>query len=163
AAQEKSLSGGYPLQDHDLADPGLFVQHTYLHFLWLPHSITPLSVFIPSLLRIRALPDVAEDQPHPLHALIEPLLLSLRTVANKYRNELPRIIADGGGAGEVEESMMWYALGYEKTDASAERSEHLSREDPVMLENKWISSWLERMEQREVQIQILLYFLKLSL
>ncbi|KAG1876830.1 hypothetical protein C8R48DRAFT_688732, partial [Suillus tomentosus] len=32
-----------------------------------------------------------------------------------------------------------------------------------MLEEKWRSGWLERMEQREVQIQILLYFLKLSL
>ncbi|KAG2121911.1 hypothetical protein DEU56DRAFT_833174 [Suillus clintonianus] len=163
AAQEKSLSRDYPLQDHDPADPGLFVQRTYLHFLWLPHSIMPLSIFIPSLLRIQAPPDVAEDQPHPLHAFIEPLLLSLRAAANKYHNELPQILADGGGAGEAEEGVMWYALGYEKTDASAERSEHLNREDTVLLEDKWRSSWLERMEQREVQIQILLYFLKLSL
>jgi hypothetical protein len=36
-AQEKSLSRDYPLQDHDPADPALFVQRTYLHFLWLPH------------------------------------------------------------------------------------------------------------------------------
>ncbi|KAG2337259.1 hypothetical protein BDR05DRAFT_1005205 [Suillus weaverae] len=160
AAQEKSLSRDYPLQDHDLADPALFVQRTYLHFLWLPHSIMPLSVFIPSLLRVRATPDLAEDQPHPLHTFIEPLLLSVRAAANKYHNELPQILADGGGAGEAEESMMWYALGYEKVDAS---SEYLNREDNAMLEDKWRSGWLERMEQREVQIQILLYFLKLSL
>ncbi|KAG2135199.1 uncharacterized protein EDB93DRAFT_1242585 [Suillus bovinus] len=163
AAQEKSLSRDYPLQDHDPADPALFVQRTYLHFLWLPHSIMPLSLFIPSLLRIRGTPDLAEDQPHPLHAFIEPLLLSLRAAANKYQNELPQILADGGGAGEAEESMMWYALGYEKVDASMERSEHLNREDNAMLEEKWRSGWLERMEKREVQIQILLYFLKLSL
>ncbi|KAG1742001.1 hypothetical protein EDB19DRAFT_1907773 [Suillus lakei] len=163
AAQEKSLSRDYPFQDHDSADPALFVQRTYLHFLWLPQSIMPLSLFVSSLLRIQATPDVTEDQPHPLHAFIEPLLLSLRATANKYHNELPQILADGGGAGEAEENMMWYALGYEKTDASAERSEHLNREDTVMLEDKWRSGWLERMEQREVQIQILLYFLKLSL
>ncbi|KAG0709383.1 hypothetical protein DFH29DRAFT_228270 [Suillus ampliporus] len=163
AAQENSLGKDYPFQDHDPADPALFVQRTYLDFLWLPHSIMPLSLFIPSLLRIRAPPDIAENQPHPLHAFIEPLLLSLRPAANKYHNELPQILADGGGAGEVEESMMWYALGYEKTDASADRSEHLNREDTVVLEDKWRSDWLERMEQREVQIQILLYFLKLSL
>ncbi|KAG2035785.1 hypothetical protein BDR03DRAFT_961536 [Suillus americanus] len=163
AAQEKSLSRDYPLQDHDPADPALFVQRTYLHFLWLPHSIMPLSVFIPSLLLIQGPSDLAEDQPHPLHAFIEPLLLSLRAAANKYHNELPQILADGGGAGEAEESIMWYALGYEKVDASAERSDHLNRDGNAMLEDKWRSGWLERMEQREVQIQILLYFLKLSL
>ncbi|KAG1821058.1 uncharacterized protein BJ212DRAFT_1426765 [Suillus subaureus] len=163
AAQEKSLSRDYPLQDHDPDDPALFVQRTYLHYLWLPHSIMPLSVFIPSLLRIQGPLDLAEDQPHPLHAFIEPLLLSLRAAVNKYHNELPQILADGGGAGEAEESIMWYALGYEKVDASAERSEHLNRDDNAMLEDKWRSGWLERMEQREVQIQILLYFLKLSL
>lgn len=109
----------------------------------------PLSVFIPSLLCIRRTPDLAEDQPHPLHAFIEPLLLSLRAAANKYHNELPQILADGGGAGEAEESMMWYALGYEKVDASTERNEHFNREDSTMLEDKWRSGWLERMEQRE--------------
>ncbi|KAG2118131.1 uncharacterized protein F5147DRAFT_768267 [Suillus discolor] len=162
AAQEKSLSRDYPFQDHDPADPALFVQCTYLHFLWLPHSIMPFSLFITSLLRIRGTPDLAEDQPHPLHPFIEPLLLSLRAAANKYHNELPQILADGGGAGEAEESMMWYALGYEKVDGSAECGEHLSGEDNTMLEEKWRSGWLERMEQRE-EIQILLYFLKLSL
>jgi len=108
----------------------------------------PLSLFVPSLLRVRGLLDLTDDQPHPLHASIEPLLLSLRAAANKYHTELPQILADGGGAAEAEESMMWYALGYEKTDASAEGSEHL-REDTVMLEDKWRSAWLERMEQRE--------------
>jgi hypothetical protein len=45
--------------------------------------------------------------------------------------------------------MMWYALGYEKVDASTERNEHFNREDSTMLEDKWRSGWLERMEQRE--------------
>jgi len=112
-------------------------------------SIAPLSLFVPSLFRIRPLPDSTEDQPHPLHAFIEPLLLSLRAAANKYHNELPEILADGGGAGEAEESMMWYALGYEKTNASPEESESLNKEDSVMLEDRWRSAWLERMEQRE--------------
>ncbi|KAG2336597.1 hypothetical protein BDR05DRAFT_1005729 [Suillus weaverae] len=111
----------------------------------------PLFVFIPSLLRIRGTPDLAEDQPHPLQAFIEPLLLSLRATANKYHNELPQILADGGGPGEAEESMMWYALGYEKVDASAE---HLDREDSAMLEDKWRSGWLERMGQREFKSKL---------
>ncbi|KAG1809739.1 hypothetical protein EV424DRAFT_1646520 [Suillus variegatus] len=123
-----------PFQDYGQADPALFVQRTYLHFLWLPH-------------------------PHPLHAFIEPLLLSLRAAANKYHNELPRILADGGGSGEAEESMMWYVLRYEKVDGSAERNDRLTGEDNAMLEEKWrsvgSSTWSS--------IQILLYFFKLSL
>jgi hypothetical protein len=37
AAQENALSRDYPFRDHDPTDPVLFVQRTYLHFLWLPH------------------------------------------------------------------------------------------------------------------------------
>jgi hypothetical protein len=44
--------------------------------------------------------------------------------------------------------MMWYALGYEKVDASAAHL-RVNREDSAMLEDKWRSSWLERMEQCE--------------
>jgi hypothetical protein len=44
AAQEKNLSRDYPLQDHDPSDPALFVQRTYLHFLWLPHVRPALNV-----------------------------------------------------------------------------------------------------------------------
>ncbi|KAG1795580.1 uncharacterized protein BJ212DRAFT_1410335 [Suillus subaureus] len=36
--------------------------------------------------------------------------------------------------------MMWYALGYEKVDTTRFY---------VMLEDKWRTGWLERMEQRE--------------
>ena len=36
-AQENALSRDYPFRDQDSADPALFVQRTYLHFLWLPH------------------------------------------------------------------------------------------------------------------------------
>ncbi|KAG1735282.1 uncharacterized protein EDB91DRAFT_1083738 [Suillus paluster] len=132
-----------PLQGHDPVEPALFVQRTFLHrFLWLPHTI-------PTFFTRSSSP--------PL------VVLSLRTAPNKYHNELRQILTDGGGAVEAEESIMWcgYTLGYEKTDASAERSETLKREDAAMLEDEWRSGWLECMEQREVQIQILLYFLKL--
>lgn len=44
AAQEKNLSRDYPMQDHDPADPALFVQRTYLHFLWLPRVRPALTV-----------------------------------------------------------------------------------------------------------------------
>ncbi|KAG0701499.1 hypothetical protein DFH29DRAFT_926188, partial [Suillus ampliporus] len=77
----------------------------------------------------------SHNHPHPLHAFIEPLLLSLRSAANKYHNELPQILADRSGPGEAEESMVWYALGYEMTDAGADHSGHFNCEDTVMLED----------------------------
>lgn len=93
--------------------------------------------------------------------------------------ELLQILQDGGGAGEIEESMMWYALQHEKVD---------DREASDLVENgilepwmdaTWRQNWLERLEKREcvfycqipydmcqslirVQIQILLYMMKLS-
>ncbi|KAG2122308.1 hypothetical protein BD769DRAFT_1389771 [Suillus cothurnatus] len=81
------------------------------------------------------------------------MLLQLASSStNRYHNELPQILADGGGAGKAEESMTY-----------AERNEHLTGDDNVILEEKWRSGWLKHMVQWEVQIQILLYFLKLSL
>ncbi|KAG0694106.1 hypothetical protein DFH29DRAFT_961467 [Suillus ampliporus] len=80
----------------------LTIQHTQpSHLLWLPH--TSYHTTLLSLLRTWSPPDTAEDQLHPLHVCIEPLLLSL---ANKYHNELPQIPADSGGVGEAEQSLM---------------------------------------------------------
>ncbi|KAG0699748.1 hypothetical protein DFH29DRAFT_1001767 [Suillus ampliporus] len=92
---------------------------------------------------------IQRPQSSPLDPANLPSLPMASTPANKYHSELPHILADGGGAGEAEESMMWYALGYEKTDVSADHSEHLNREDTVLLEDKWRSGWLKHMEQRD--------------
>src|SRR5262245_40738160 len=119
--QEKALNRDYPFQDlHDESEIH-FVARTYLQFLWLPQvstgwlleswlpvhgiykSIMPLNLLVPSLLRVAP---AQTGPPHPLHALLEPLLLGPRAAADKYRVELPQILADGGGAGEMEESMM---------------------------------------------------------
>lgn len=135
----------------------------------------PLNLFVPSLHRVQQPPASPPDSPHPLHALLDPLLLSTRSSSAKYHVELPQILADNGGAGEIEETMMWYAFNYEKA-GSAEAD---SSEDALMMEEKWKNAWLERLERREcvchftttefsltlhrVQLQILLYLLKLSL
>ncbi|KAG0698447.1 hypothetical protein DFH29DRAFT_1002821 [Suillus ampliporus] len=80
----------------------------------------------------------ASDQPHPLHALIEPLLPSLRAAIT---TSSPR-------------SLLM---------AAVQSAANTSTEKTVILEDKWRPGWLGRMEQYEVQIQILLYFVKLSL
>jgi len=94
--------------------------------------------------------------------------------------ELLQILQDGGGAGEIEESMMWYALQHEKADGR-EASDQVENGilEPWM-DATWKQNWLERLEKREyvfycqisygicqslirVQIQILLYMTKLSI
>jgi hypothetical protein len=45
---------------------------------------------------------------------------------------LPQILSDGGGAGEIEENMMSFALNYEP-----------------WIDEGWRKGWLERMERRE--------------
>ncbi|GLB40855.1 putative DNA replication regulator SLD3 [Lyophyllum shimeji] len=154
ATQEKSLSTDFPL-DLELETDDQFVVRTYLQFLWLPESIMPLKLLVPSLLRVTSEPTV----PHALHAYLKPLLHRAGSASRKYNVELPQILAHGGGAGEIEETMMWYALNHALADdeVSARISEGPWEDE------KWRQDWIERMERREYQIQILLYFLKLSL
>lgn len=98
-------------------------------------SFNPLSHFISSLRRIKAPASSAQLEPHPLHALLEPLILPVRASSDKYKTELVQILDDGGGAGEQEELMMWYAWEYEKVEGDDE--------------DKWKKEWLERLERRE--------------
>ncbi|KAJ7237273.1 hypothetical protein B0H12DRAFT_108853 [Mycena haematopus] len=146
ATQEKSISHEFPLNIRDESCDD-YIARTYFQFLWLPESIMPLGLLVPSLLRVHA-PDAT------LHAMLERLLLTTRSVTNKYHVELPYILANGGGQGEEEESMMWFAVTHEKSD---------NEEGDPWLNDSWRSKWMERMERREVQVQILLYLLKLSL
>ena len=59
----------------------------------------------------------------------------MRASSDKYKTELAQILDDGGGAGEQEELMMWYAWEYEKVEGDDE--------------DKWKKGWLERLERRE--------------
>jgi len=65
----------------------------------------PLHLLVPALRRINP-PSSSVAQPHPMHAFLEPLLLTPRNISNKYHTELPQIPADGGGAGEMEETVV---------------------------------------------------------
>ncbi|KAI6129774.1 hypothetical protein EDD16DRAFT_1854115 [Pisolithus croceorrhizus] len=171
STQEKSINRDYPFTNLHLESPEQYVVRTYLQFLWLPESIMPLTLLVPSLRRVQEPPSSSPGSEHPLHAMLEPLLLSTRTSSTKYHTELPQILANSGGEGEIEETTMWYALNYEKVGAGEEEGERKGEngvqggnsEDSIMMEEKWKNAWLERLERREVQIQILLYLLKLSL
>jgi hypothetical protein len=120
----------------------------------------PLSLLVPSLLRVTTastsqhLPD---STPHPLHTLLGPLHLTPRASANKYHVDLPQILRDGGGAGEIEETMMWFTLAHEKTgptssdDALLQGNGIPSSTDgrEPWEDEKWRAQWLERLERRE--------------
>ena len=110
----------------------------------------PLHLLVPSLKRVKIASSSEIDNmesPHPLHSILEPLLLSVRSAASKYQTELPLILANNGGEGEIEERMMWFALNHEKGDE--DDPSHPSGEDSVVIEERWRNKWLERLERRE--------------
>ncbi|TEB25786.1 hypothetical protein FA13DRAFT_1636967 [Coprinellus micaceus] len=147
AVQENSLSE-FPFELSE-ESPEEFAYRTYLQFLWLPESIMPLNLLVPSMRRINA---PSSSAAHPLHAPLDDILQTVSSMNTKYRKELLRILVNGGGAGEVEETMMWFAVSHENAET----------EEP-WLDAAWRDQWLERLQRREVEIQIMLYFLKLSL
>lgn len=111
-----------------------------------------LHLLVPSLLRVNATssPQLGSITPHPLHTFLDQLLLSVRTSFNKYHIELPQILSDGGGAGEAEEVMMWFALTYEKADGDNQGCpREATHTQGPWVDKKWRKRWLERMERRE--------------
>ncbi|KAH7881133.1 uncharacterized protein C8R40DRAFT_19096 [Lentinula edodes] len=176
-SQEKDINQEYPFIDLHKETPNQFVVRNYLQFLWLPESLMPLDLLVTSLRRVQVASTSTDSlsTPHPLHALLDPLLLTARTAANKYQTELPQILDNNGGAGEIEETMMWYALNFERAHGEGQHERERTRtntgsscstqsaESPIWMDEKWRAKWIRRMERREVQIQILLHLLILSL
>ena len=77
-------------------------------------------------------------------------MMAPRAVSNKYYVDLPRILADGGGAGEIEEDIMWFALSFEKGNEDDRSSNKNGGEEMEEWTNeRWRKDWLERMERRE--------------
>jgi hypothetical protein len=113
----------------------------------------PLHLLVPSMVRVNVASSSQSvpTTPHPLHALLDQLLLSVRSSSNKYHIELPQILSDGGGAGEIEESMMWFALNYEKVDGDEDRTRlnSATHAEGPWVDEAWRKRWLERMERRE--------------
>jgi hypothetical protein len=72
--------------------------------------------------------------------------MPVRAVSNKYNTELPAILVEGGGAGEIEEAMMWYALNHEKVDPSVNAGDQSAE---PWLDAAWKKAWIQKMERRE--------------
>ncbi|KAF9059478.1 hypothetical protein BDP27DRAFT_1498325, partial [Rhodocollybia butyracea] len=160
SSQETNLNQSFPFTDLNSETPDQFVVRTYPQFLWLPESIMPLNL---------------SSRINLGRCFI--LSLTARASANKYHIKLPEILDNNGGAGEIEETMMWFALSQVKSNVedqakcewtrsnSSENGAHSSHliETPIWMNNDWRLRWIRRMGQHKAQIQILLYFLILSL
>ena len=85
-----------------------------------------------------------------LSTLLEPLLMGSRAVTNKFHVELPQILSDGEGAGEIEETMMWFSLKHEKfaNQDGMVPGATAATEEPWLNET-WKTEWLDRLEKRE--------------
>ncbi|KAE9409198.1 hypothetical protein BT96DRAFT_1012792 [Gymnopus androsaceus JB14] len=176
SAHESSISRDYPFTDLAHENPDQFVARTYLQFLWLPESIMPLNLLVPSLKRVQVASTSTDSSsnPHPLHALLDPLLLTARTAANKFQVELPQILDNGGGAGEIEETMMWFVLNFEKgfdqsqnertrSNTGGSDSSGIGSESPLWLDGKWRSRMDRENGTARSSNTILLHLLILSL
>ncbi|KAF9059990.1 hypothetical protein BDP27DRAFT_1430620 [Rhodocollybia butyracea] len=92
------------------------------------------------------------------------LSLTARASANKYHVELPEILDNDGGAGEIEETMMWFASSQVKSNVedqaerertrsnSSENGAHRSHliETPIWMNNDWRLRWIRRMGRRDI-------------
>ncbi|CCL99511.1 uncharacterized protein FIBRA_01529 [Fibroporia radiculosa] len=164
AAQERSINKDHPLNSLNSSEtPKDYVMRTYLQFLWLPKSVAPLRLLVPALLRvttwIQTISNPTFYPSHPLHDALRPLLLAPRDAAEKYHVRINQIIDDDAEGGNLQENMMWFAYKNEMLD----EDEAHSNESQFDLEERWKNRWLSGMEQREVQIQIILHLLLLSL
>ncbi|EDR08567.1 uncharacterized protein LACBIDRAFT_326700 [Laccaria bicolor S238N-H82] len=76
------------------------------------------------------------------------------STTKRYREELPKILMsmNGGGPGEMEETMMWYAVSHEKAE-----EEDWIRSRASWVDDKWRKFSLDRMERMKTvgRVQIL--------
>ncbi|KAF8517157.1 hypothetical protein BU17DRAFT_50121 [Hysterangium stoloniferum] len=148
---DAAINEGYPFPDNEDQTTEEYIIKRYLETLWLPESLMSLVQFVKTLRRLACSP----MQLRAVHQALKPLLRSAQSTHDKYHQELPRILEDEGGAGEIEESMMWHAY-------STERYEGKETQE-IDVEKSWKKLWMVKMERRETLIQILLYLHILSL
>ncbi|KAI0643415.1 DNA replication regulator SLD3-domain-containing protein [Trametes meyenii] len=101
--------------------------------------------------------------PHPLHSLLKPVLLTSRASSQKYHSRIAQLLVEEDDPADAEEEYVWYAYHKDKiadTDADAGGQDG---QDEHETHERLKVAWLERMERREVQIQILLHYLLLTL
>ncbi|KAI0046316.1 hypothetical protein FA95DRAFT_1560179 [Auriscalpium vulgare] len=156
--QEAALVQGQSPFSHSAASLSDQARELYLQYLWLPETLMPISQFLPLLqLLVRDAPSSSTAEAiHPLHAAIDDIMVTGKWCSYKYQVMLPTMLA----AGEVPDSetkMMSFV--YARIASDAQETQPGTSLDQASAQKKFLSS----IEKREVQIQILLHLLKLSL
>ncbi|KAI0086035.1 hypothetical protein BDY19DRAFT_895413 [Irpex rosettiformis] len=163
ATQEKSISNELPFTEISAPHASERVSHIYHQVLWLPESIMPLDRLVPALMCAVsvALPNTGYHQfeGHELLGLLKPHLMTPRQVTEKYHKRLAALM-DQEESSDVDpdDELMWYIMRYDKGVP-----EDGTTPDAQAAYEAWKSAWLNRMEQREIMVQILLHFLLLTL
>ena len=110
-----------------------------------------IRAFIPTMSRIQwAYPGDATST-HPLQDILRPLLLTPRTVSEKYHERINQMLETDSRADGDEEQMMWLAFKHAKGDEELEAQSQDPNATMSMYdaEEAWKERWLAKMEQRE--------------
>lgn len=129
------------------------------HPIYLPQSIMPLQFLIPALLRATsasgpaATPSPQEQvaglhDHHPLHSLLQPILLASRAASQKYHTRIPGVISEEGEPADPEEEYVWYAYHKDKVGED-ERERQADGQDEYEAQERLKHAWLEKYERRE--------------
>ncbi|KEP46702.1 DNA replication regulator SLD3 [Rhizoctonia solani 123E] len=129
-----------------------YAERQYLECLWVPEIFAPSTALVPVLQSVTSPGDRTPTAgPHPLHPVLDELVLSLVDIHTKYRKTMPSLLEKKGGAQDAEEACIFYAW------------THAQPTDESVNEEKWGKEWLYEAEKREILMQTLLRMLKLTL
>lgn len=88
---------------------------------------------------------------HPLHTLLDSILLTSRAASQKYHARVRRLLLEENEPADSEEEYMWYAYHKDKIGTDEQESAHALSEEQAEYEvqERLKNAWLEKFERRE--------------
>ena len=88
---------------------------------------------------------------HPLHTLLDSILLTSRAASQKYHARVRRLLLEENEPADSEEEYMWYAYHKDKIGTDEQESAHALSEEQAEYEaqERLKNVWLEKFERRE--------------
>ncbi|KAA1475017.1 hypothetical protein DENSPDRAFT_401776 [Dentipellis sp. KUC8613] len=158
ANQEKSIISANPpfFSTHEPA-PSLEsqVRRVYLQFLYLPEILMPLRQLPDTLLLLIACNETSSVP--SLHAALDNISLTNRWCSYKYQDQIRNMLSSRDATDDLESQMATFSSSHWSPEESEADVSGSSEGESLR------NTWLEYMEKREVQIQILIHLLQLSL
>ena len=87
---------------------------------------------------------------HPLHTLLDSILLTSRAASQKYHARVRRLLLEENEPADSEEEYMWYAYHKDKIGTDEQESAHAPSEEQAEYEvqERLKNAWLEKFERR---------------